>query len=414
MPYGLLSNMNVAFKFSFPRAVTVKQSQPLHLIETLFSRKIMAASGSIVASGDLMVDTLASGCGNLSGFVKPGGVFFGDRSKRICRKARVSMRSGDTGGCLVFDFGRQCNNFGRPFSGGINKGRSFSSSCYPDGVVPEVSTDGSLSVEPLSSLALSPEQTSPSRSILKLLSGACYLPHPAKEETGGEDAHFICANEQVIGVADGVGGWSEVGVNAGLYARELMSNSVKAIRNMRNGDIIPLRVLEKAHAATKAQGSSTACIIALKDKDLHAINLGDSGFIVIREGSTIFESPAQQYSFNYTYQLECGTRANRPGDGQVFKISVLPGDVIVAGTDGLFDNLYNKEIADIVANATKVGLSPDTTAQRIASFARLRATDGECRTPFSTAAQKAGIPYYGGKLDDLTVVVSYVSTPPNV
>ena len=101
---------------------------------------------------------------------------------------------------------------------------------------------------------------------LKLISGSCYLPHPDKEETGGEDAHFICIDEQAIGVADGVGGWADVGVDAGEYARELMSNSVTAIQEEPKGSIDPSRVLEKAHSSTKAKGSSTACIVALTDQ----------------------------------------------------------------------------------------------------------------------------------------------------
>lgn len=100
---------------------------------------------------------------------------------------------------------------------------------------------------------------------LKLLSGACCLPHPDKEETGGEDAHFI-SDKQAIGVADGVGGWANHGVNAGLYSRELMSNSVAAIQEEPDGSIDPARVLEKAHSSTRAKGSSTACIIALTDQ----------------------------------------------------------------------------------------------------------------------------------------------------
>lgn len=100
---------------------------------------------------------------------------------------------------------------------------------------------------------------------LKLISGSCCLPHPDKEETGGEDAHFICVDEQAIGVADGVGGWADLGVDAGLYSRELMSNSETAIKEEPKGSIDPARVLEKAHSSTKAKGSSTACIIALSD-----------------------------------------------------------------------------------------------------------------------------------------------------
>lgn len=95
--------------------------------------------------------------------------------------------------------------------------------------------------------------------------------------------------------------------------------------------------------------------------------------------------------------------------GQVFKNSVSPGDVIVAGTDGLFDNLYNHEIATIVGAAVTSGFSPELTAQKIAALVRRRAQDRKRQTPFSTAAQQAGFSYYGGKLDDITVIVSYVS-----
>lgn len=425
MPIGLLSNLNVAFGFGFPRASRVKQCKPLHLVETLFLQKcsnssvcknstgeliksfsnrgytkVMAASGSLVASGDLVVDTVVSSCGSLCSFVKSGGVHFGIRSDKICRRANLSMRSvgshhGGVQGWILFDFEQRSI-------------RSFSSSSYSDRVVPQASADGSLSAQPLPSLALSDEQN-PSHSALKLLSGVCYLPHPAKEETGGEDAHFICADEQVIGVADGVGGWADVGVNAGIYARELMSNSVEAIRKAPD-DVDPLLVLEKAHAATNAMGSSTACIIALKNQDLHAINLGDSGFIVVRDGALIFESPVQQHGFNFTYQLERGTRADVPSSGQVFKIPVMAGDVVVAGSDGLFDNLFAKEVAALVGDAVKEGLGPDDMAQKIAASARVRALDRKHQTPFSTAALQAGFAFYGGKLDDLTVVVSYVSS----
>ena len=50
---------------------------------------------------------------------------------------------------------------------------------------------------------------------------------------------------------------------------------------------------------------------------LHAINLGDSGFVVVRDGCTVFRSPAQQHDFNFTYQLECGTDGDLPSSGQV-------------------------------------------------------------------------------------------------
>ena len=50
---------------------------------------------------------------------------------------------------------------------------------------------------------------------------------------------------------------------------------------------------------------------------IRAINLGDSGFIVIRDGSTVFRSPVQQYGFNFPYQLASGTGGDLPSSGQV-------------------------------------------------------------------------------------------------
>ncbi|KAJ1419720.1 PPM-type phosphatase domain [Sesbania bispinosa] len=290
---------------------------------------------------------------------------------------------------------------------------SSSSSCYSVGPAHDVPFETSTREEKLTNSADSSEQKTPSGKTLKLISGSCYLPHPDKEETGGEDAHFICSEEQAIGVADGVGGWADLGVNAGYYSRELMSNSVDAIQEEPKGSIDPARVLEKAHSSTKAQGSSTACIIALTDQGLNAINLGDSGFMVVRDGCTIFRSPVQQHDFNFTYQLENGSNGDLPSSGQVFTIPVAPGDVIVAGTDGLFDNLYNNEITAVVVHAIRAGLSPQVTAQKIAALARQRALDKDRQTPFSTAAQDAGFRYYGGKLDDTTVVVSYIASSGN-
>lgn len=174
MPIGLLSNLNVAFGFGFPRATRVKQYQPLQLIETLFLQKCsnssvsnstgelikyssnrgytktMAASGSLVASGDVVVDTVVSSCGSLCSFGKSGGVHFGIRSDKICRRANLSLTSvgshhGGVQGWILFDLERSSI-------------RSFSSSCYSDRVVPQASADGSLSAQPLPSLALSDEQ----------------------------------------------------------------------------------------------------------------------------------------------------------------------------------------------------------------------------------------------------------------
>ncbi|XP_043711786.1 probable protein phosphatase 2C 55 [Telopea speciosissima] len=393
----------------------LSDSSPVSLGSPI-KRTIMAACGSGSLLGYHRLDNLTSRDDRLSNSIKRAGISYGNGNFDSCIKVTMSLRSQEPShscmiyGYFIFDVARRSCGFNSLVGLGSKKFYSSSSSYYSTRAASEVSFDGSAREEQQPNSAVSSDQKILGDRTLKLLSGSCYLPHPDKEETGGEDAHFICVDEQAIGVADGVGGWADLGVDAGQYARELMSHSVTAIQEEPKGSIDPARVLEKAHLSTKAKGSSTACIIALTEQGLHAINLGDSGFIVVRDGCTVFRSPVQQHGFNFTYQLECGNDGDLPSSGQVFTIPVAPGDVVIAGTDGLFDNLYNNEVTAVVVHAMRAGLEPQVTAQKIAALARQRAQDKDRQTPFSTAAQDAGFRYYGGKLDDITVVVSFISS----
>ncbi|KAJ8532590.1 hypothetical protein K7X08_012513 [Anisodus acutangulus] len=279
---------------------------------------------------------------------------------------------------------------------GLEGFRNLSQECF--------SSDTSKGTEQVVDVVDSSEAKIP----LKLNSGSFYLPHPAKANTGGEDAHFICTLTQAVGVADGVGGWADLGIDSGLYARELMSHSLAAIQEEPKGSIDLIRVLEKAYVRTKAKGSSTACIVALVDGGLYAVNLGDSGFMLVRNGCAAFKSPSQQHGFNFPYQLDCNNAGDSPSSAIVFKITAAPGDVLIVGTDGLFDNLYDEDISGVVIQAMEAGLEPQMTAQRIAELAQQRAMDQTKSSPFSDGAREAGFEYHGGKLDDISVVVSYV------
>ncbi|PNX89621.1 putative protein phosphatase 2C 55-like protein, partial [Trifolium pratense] len=136
-----------------------------------------------------------------------------------------------------------------------------------------------------------------------------------------------------------------------------------------------------------------------------------SGFIVIRGGNIIFQSPVQQHSFNYPYQLGSDENCDLPSSGEVFTVPVEPQDVVVTGTDGLFDNLYTDDIIAVVVSAIIDRLEPEVTAQKIAALAQQRALDKNWQSPFSAAAREFGYHHCGGKLDDITVLVSYISSP---
>jgi len=54
------------------------------------------------------------------------------------------------------------------------------------------------------------------------------IPHSEKLEKGGEDAWYTSNN--LLVVADGVGGWADEGVDAGLYSRRLVSDIEKLFK----------------------------------------------------------------------------------------------------------------------------------------------------------------------------------------
>ena len=97
---------------------------------------------------------------------------------------------------------------------------------------------------------------------LVFAAGASMLPHPEKADRGGEDGFFIAPSGRALGIADGVGGWADVDVNAGLYARGLMSIACEAAEEAllagcsgsgNGGDAIVLSaqdLLETAHLKT--------------------------------------------------------------------------------------------------------------------------------------------------------------------
>ncbi|KAG1653582.1 hypothetical protein FOA52_010134 [Chlamydomonas sp. UWO 241] len=151
-------------------------------------------------------------------------------------------------------------------------------------------------------------------------SAVCYLPHPDKVSYGGEDAHFISDyGGGAIGVADGVGGWQEAGINPAEYSRTLMRVAHAYLEGtltefteeelearIAGGDVFidPRGTLHAAHIRTKVAGSSTAMVMQLDQErqSLVAANVGDSGFIVIRGPKIVARSRALQHYFDCPLQ----------------------------------------------------------------------------------------------------------------
>ncbi|KAG9064342.1 Protein phosphatase PTC7 [Linnemannia hyalina] len=275
----------------------------------------------------------------------------------------------------------------------------------------------------------------------------------------GEDAffHVSTPSRVALGVADGVGGWSEVGVDPALFSWALMDNA-EAVARLTDVDQsgVDAKVSQADHGPSKipldAQtildgayselvqsgkveaGSSTACILSLckVTGTLRASNLGDSAYLLIRDNKCIYESPSQQHFWNCPYQLTVlppgypGAKQHvmdMPKDAAQTTHQLQDGDVIVLATDGFWDNVFSREAIELVhrelgdvIQQTKGGLGQGASvedvvgrvralSQRLTNTARRFSLDQKRRTPFSQGARHIRS---GGKVDDITVIVTLV------
>jgi len=299
----------------------------------------------------------------------------------------------------------------------------------------------------------------------------------------GEDAYYVTViKEKVngneggiqlppwfssIGVADGVGGWTENGVDPSKFSHGLVTHA-KAYANSENASNIlkPLSMLSYAFDRVVEQGDenpggSTACFLVLNAKtgDLETANLGDSGYLIIREEEVHYRSKEQTYFFNAPYQLSLypswletpqGAFLNKPSDAELTTHKLKHGDIVIVGSDGLFDNVFDTEILHetkhfldalyksypeyklkleqhyATQDSNQKNLFEEFAHDRVLQqaikksmiqlsysltlMANSFAHDEHRESPFSKSAKAYNYRFSGGKVDDTTVVAAYVFT----
>ncbi|CAO3632107.1 unnamed protein product [Cunninghamella echinulata] len=275
--------------------------------------------------------------------------------------------------------------------------------------------------------------------ILKIVLSDNQIPYWKQGKVGkvdaGEDAFFQTCTPTglALGVADGVGGWADVGVDPALFSWTLMNNAAVAAKDSSPSadahHILDIAFKQLRQSGKVKAGSSTACILNLckQTGKMTTCNLGDSAFILIRDQKVVYESPSQQHYFNCPYQLTVVPESypNRelyvtdmPKDADQKSFYLKDGDVILLGTDGFFDNMYSHETLSLV-NTSMAGLHPDTDDDTIMSMVRGLAktlTDTAKRlsldpkrlSPWAKEAQHHGSQYRGGKEDDIVLIATLV------
>ena len=285
-----------------------------------------------------------------------------------------------------------------------------------------------------------------------------------KVATGGEDSYLL--TDTVLSVADGVSWWTEQSgssaASGGLFAEEFMRVMCSLLREDLDGETeSAVALMRKSYDATRVVpdlvGTTTVSVAALTtlpsdDPDavpmLETASLGDCVSVVLRHGHIVFASETLSHAMDYPFQLGSGSK-DAPEDALVASIPIHEGDVVVVGSDGLFDNLFHRDIEKVLrteidfavareashqhhhhhhslqklasqegdnllrsVGAKKLQVAISHAAETLATMAYHASTSREADTPYARHWLEQGAEFNGGKQDDITVVIGVVGRNP--
>ncbi|CAF3390378.1 unnamed protein product [Rotaria socialis] len=184
----------------------------------------------------------------------------------------------------------------------------------------------------------------------------------------GDDAGFAMRRNQqnFLGISDGAGGNVMYGFDPRLFSESLMRHCSDLAHTGKYSTEEPKRLL--CHAFDRVQiencfGSATACVVGI-DCDtgqLHSVNIGDSGYVIIRNGCIIYRSRSQKMNGDCPRQLDVypWTAALRKKGLNYTQISSVDAicqtfqleldDIVILSTDGLFDNIPDRLLEKIIS-----------------------------------------------------------------
>lgn len=313
--------------------------------------------------------------------------------------------------------------------------------------------------------------------------GVGFSPLPEKLATGGEDAYISTSNVQAV--LDGVSWWRDnLSVDAGLYSAGLAKHMYEYVEEDMLGDLpaSSFRLLNRGYELSKhgkVLGTATALVATLQSENkrvqerdgyqlidfskyvmeeeaeavdeeaeegpcvkvpdapivtipstsasnhyLDVAYVGDCSLLLIRGGKPIFKTEEQQHNLDYPFQLGDGS-LDTPKNGVRQLIPVQRGDVVVMGSDGIFDNVYAKDISRMIWNAICDAplfhhyrydgdvLDATLTAlnrgvDEVVAVARGMSLDIHGNTPYASRCIENGAYYEGGKPDDMTLLASII------
>lgn len=276
--------------------------------------------------------------------------------------------------------------------------------------------------------------------------------HPSKIRMGYKDADATLTSPMLLGVCDGVSQLEEYGMDPAVLPHELLQSCEELAMhqlvpdgpvNPQDAYRGPISLLKEAYEATESQGSTTVLLAALDNSTrihgkLHpmiaVLSIGDCELLMLRRTmgrqsplQAVFHTEMQRIENNVQTPLQLArvdARIDEDFDesialeviekgSAVHCVSAYEGDIVVMGSDGVFDNLFLDEIVDICNECIPMPRNPQQfspvppnilskVSQRIVLESHSKSSDGGTGHFPDTPIGK------GGKVDDTSVVCAEI------
>mmetsp|Transcript_16056 Transcript_16056/g.44173 ORF Transcript_16056/g.44173 Transcript_16056/m.44173 type:complete len:399 (-) Transcript_16056:103-1299(-) len=276
--------------------------------------------------------------------------------------------------------------------------------------------------------------------------------HPQKAAEGHRDADVTLVSPMLLGVADGVSQIEEYGLDASELPRELlkaceelaMSQLIPDRMNSVEGAYMgPIPLMREAYEATEALGSTTALLAILDNSTrihgkLHpmiaVLSIGDCELLILRrlmgfesQLEPVFHTEMQRIDGHAQCPLQICRIDDRLDEefdesipieviergSAVHCVSAYEGDIVIMGSDGVFDNLFLDEVVSIcnemIPPAAPGGKFVATKQALLGEVARRIVEECHAKTKAGRGGVYPDTPIgKGGKRDDTCCVVGEV------
>jgi len=270
--------------------------------------------------------------------------------------------------------------------------------------------------------------------------------HPQKAAKGSTDADATLCSPMLMAVADGVSQIEDYGIDPAELPNELL----EAVETLAFNQLLPghetepymgpISLMREAYENTESMGSTTV-LTAIMDNStkihgkLHPMiavcSVGDCEIVILRHDSNgrlmpVFHTEMQRIDGNAQQPLQIA-RVDDTVDpdfdesiaieviergSAVHCVSAMEGDIVVAGSDGLFDNLFIDVIVCIVEHMVSVSgpgrkFRP-ASGHLLEEIARTIVMECHAKTRPANGRMKDAPIGPGGKIDDTCCVVAQV------